>query len=39
MVLVDGAQLTSLMIEYGVGVAIQRTVKIGRVDSDYFDQS
>lgn len=37
LVLVDGDQLTSLMIEYGVGVAIQRTVKIGRVDSDYFD--
>jgi restriction system protein len=39
LVLVDGAQLTALMIEYEVGVAIQRSVKIGRVDSDYFDQS
>jgi restriction system protein len=37
LVLVDGQQLTELMMEYGVGVTIQRTVKIGRVDSDYFE--
>lgn len=37
IVLVDGAQLTAFMIEYGVGVSSQRLVKIGRVDSDYFE--
>lgn len=39
IVLVDGAQLTAFMIDYGVGVAIQRTIKIGRIDSDYFEPS
>lgn len=37
IVLVNGELLTALMIEYGVGVSIQRTVKIARVDSDYFE--
>ena len=37
IVLVDGALLTQLMIEYGVGVSTQRMVKIVRVDSDYFE--
>jgi restriction system protein len=36
-VLVDGARLTALMIEQGVGVS-HRTVKIPKVDSDYFDE-
>jgi restriction system protein len=39
IVLVDGSQLTAFMIQYGVGVTNQRTIKIGRVDSDYFDLS
>ncbi len=39
IVLVDGAQLTAYMIDYGVGVSIQRTIKIGRIDSDYFELS
>jgi restriction system protein len=37
IVLVDGQELTSLMIEYGVGVSVQRTVKIARADHDYFE--
>ena len=37
LVLVDGEMLTKLMIEYEVGVSVQRTVKIVRVDSDYFE--
>jgi len=37
VVLIDGKQLASLMIEYGVGVTVQRTVKIARLDSDYFE--
>ncbi len=39
LVLIDGQQLASLMIEYGVGVSVQRTVKIARLDSDYFEES
>lgn len=37
MVLIDGEQLSSLMIEYGVGVSVQRVVKIARLDTDYFE--
>lgn len=37
IVLVDGAKLTSLMIENGVGVSVERTVRLVRIDSDYFD--
>ena len=36
IILVDGQKLTKLMIEYGVGVATQKTYLIKRVDSDYF---
>ena len=37
IVLVDGKELAALMIEYGVGVSVQRTIKITRLDSDYFE--
>ena len=36
LVLVDGRQLTALMIEYGVGVS-HETRKIPKVDSDFFE--
>ena len=39
IVLVDGNTLTGFMIDFGVGVSIQRTVKIGRIDTDYFDDA
>jgi restriction system protein len=37
IVLIDGTRLTSLMIEYGVGVTHYRIVRLPRVDEDYFD--
>jgi len=37
VVLIDGARLTSLMIEYGVGVTHYRTIRLPRVDGDYFE--
>jgi restriction system protein len=37
VVLVDGARLTSLMIEYGVGVSHYRVIRLPRVDGDYFE--
>lgn len=37
VVLVDGARLTSLMIEHGVGVT-HRMVKVPKLDSDYFEE-
>jgi restriction system protein len=37
IVLIDGARLTTLMIENGVGVAHYRVLRLPRVDGDYFD--
>lgn len=37
IVLVDGYQLTRLMIEYGIGVSVQSVYTIKRIDSDYFN--
>ena len=36
IVLIDGAQLAQLMIEYGVGVSDVETVRLKRLDEDYF---
>lgn len=38
IVLVDGQTLAKFMIEYGVGVAVHRAVKIARIDTDYFEE-
>lgn len=38
IVLIDGEQLAQLMIAYNVGVAVQRTYEIKRIDSDYFEE-
>lgn len=39
IVLVDGHQLTRLMIEYRIGVSVQSIYTIKKIDSDYFDDS
>ena len=36
IILVDGQQLTSLMIQYGVGVEVKQTYSVVEVDEDYF---
>ena len=36
IVLIDGNQLAQLMIDHDVGVSIEKTYEIKRVDSDYF---
>lgn len=36
IVLIDGEQLAHLMITYNVGVSVQQTYEIKRIDSDYF---
>ena len=38
IVLIDGEQLAQLMITYNVGVAVQSTYEIKRIDSDYFEE-
>lgn len=36
VILIDGNKLTNLMIEYELGVSVKNTIKIKRIDSDYF---
>lgn len=38
IVLVDGEELTRLMIEYGLGVSTTYSYNIKKVDTDYFDE-
>jgi len=39
VVLIDGKQLASLMIDFDVGVSVVTTYQVKRIDSDYFDDS
>ena len=39
LVLIDGAELTRLMVRFNVGVRVARTVEIKRIDLDYFDET
>lgn len=36
IVLIDGAQLTQLMIDFDLGVSLEAVFEVKRVDSDYF---
>lgn len=38
LVLIDGATLTNLMIQFNVGVRIARMIDIKRIDLDYFEE-
>ncbi len=38
IVLIDGNQLTKLMIKYNLGVAVEQTYEIKRIDSDFFSE-
>ena len=38
MVLIDGMKLAQYMIDYNLGVSIQNTYEIKRIDTDYFDE-
>lgn len=38
LVLVDGERLAALMIDHAVGVTHHRTVKLARLDGDYFEE-
>ena len=39
IVLIDGSQLAQYMIDHDVGVSIEKTYEIKRVDSDYFSEN
>lgn len=36
IILIDGPRLAELMIEYGVGVQVQRTYRVVEIDEDFF---
>lgn len=38
IVLIDGVQLAQLMIDYDLGVSVQRAYEIKRLDNDYFEE-
>ncbi len=38
IILIDGRQLTQLMIDHGVGVSTQQTFVLKRIDADYFSE-
>lgn len=38
VILVDGARLAQLMIEHGVGVTVEQTYLVKRLDLDYYDE-
>jgi restriction system protein len=38
IVLIDGTQLADLMIEFGVGVNDVETIRLRKVDEDYFGE-
>jgi restriction endonuclease Mrr len=37
IVLFDGVQVASFMIEFGVGVSYVETIRLRRLDEDYFE--
>jgi restriction system protein len=39
VVLIDGEMLANLMVDYGVGVSLERSYEVKRVDSDYFTEA
>lgn len=39
IVLIDGEQLTNLMIEYDVGVSTVSLYPVKKVDGDYFEEN
>ena len=38
IVLIDGSQLTKLMIKYGVGCKTKETINIQKIDEDFFEE-
>lgn len=38
IILINGAQLTELMYQYGIGVSESRVITINKVDNDFFDE-
>ena len=39
VVLLDGTQIADLMIDHDVGVSVESTFVLKRIDSDYFEEA
>ncbi len=39
LVLIDGDELTALLVRFSVGVRVVQTIEIKRIDLDYFDDT
>lgn len=37
MILIDGEELTRLLVQYGIGVRVFRNVEMKKLDTDYFE--
>jgi restriction system protein len=38
IVLIDGVQLSRLMVQYGIGCRTEETLKLKKIDEDFFEQ-
>jgi restriction system protein len=38
LILIDGDELTRLMVQYGVGVRTERTIELRKLDLGYFEE-
>jgi restriction system protein len=38
LILIDGEELTRLMVQYGVGVRVERRIEFCKLDLDYFEE-
>jgi restriction system protein len=38
IILIDGEQLTDLMLDYGVGVTLDKTYSVFKIDENFFDE-
>lgn len=38
IILIDGDKLVNMMLEYGIGVAVEKTYRISKIDNDYFEE-
>lgn len=39
IILIDGQQLAEYMIEFNVGVSLEKSYEVKRIDNDYFEEN
>jgi len=38
LILIDGSELSRLLVQYRVGVRVVRTIELKKIDLDYFEE-